>query len=229
MNSDFDLSPIPKARLNDSVYNVIRENILSQVFVPDQRLDLSELSQQLGVSATPVKDALNRLAAEGLIEIIPRRGTYVTSLKPTEIIETFEVRNALEVMAVQLFLERASDAELQEIAGMVSQLDEFASSPNKNAIYQDYVTIDSAMHHRIVELSRNQRLLAAHEREHTHTYMARVRYGTSEESLEQAQEEHRELREALLARNIPQAQAILTKHIQRAKESLLGEIRDTQV
>jgi DNA-binding GntR family transcriptional regulator len=177
---------------------------------------------------TPLKDALNRLAVEGLIEIVPRRGTYVTGLKRAEIAETFEVRCALELMAAQLFLERASDAELQEVAAMVDQLDGLAKSPDKSAIYQDYVNIDSAMHHRIVELSKNQRLLAAHEREHTHMYMARARYGTFEESLDQAQEEHRALRDAILARDIPQAQAILSEHIQRAKNSLLGEISEGQ-
>jgi GntR family transcriptional regulator, rspAB operon transcriptional repressor len=222
------LAPIPKARLNDSVYDVIKENILSQVFAPEQRLDINELSHQLEVSATPLKDALNRLAAEGLVEIIPRRGTYVTSLKPTEIAETFEVRKALEVLAVQLFLERALDIDLQEIANMISRLDEYASSQDRNAIYQEYVNVDRAMHRRIVELARNQRLLAAYEREHSHMYMARARYGTSEESLEQAQEEHRHLREAVLARNIPLAQEIIDKHIQRAKESLLNEIREVQ-
>jgi DNA-binding GntR family transcriptional regulator len=228
MNIDFTLPRIPKNRLNDSVYDVIKENILSQVFAPGQRLILEELAQQLGVSMTPLKDALNRLSAEGLIEIAPRRGTYVTGLKRAEIAETFEVRCALEVMAAQLFLERASDAELQEIAAMVDQLEKLAKSPDKSASYQDYVNIDGAMHHRIVELSKNQRLLAAHEREHTHMYMARARYGTFEESLDQAQAEHRVLREAILARNIPQAQAILSEHIQRAKNSLLGEISEGQ-
>jgi DNA-binding GntR family transcriptional regulator len=229
MITDFTLPRLPKSRLNDSAYHVIKENILSQVFTPGQRLILDDLSQQLGISMTPLKDALNRLAAEGLIEIVPRRGTYVTSLKRAEIADTFEVRCALEVMAAQLFLERASDAELQEIAAMVDQLDELAKSTDKNAIYQDYVNLDSAMHHRIVELTRNQRMLAAHEREHSHTFMARARYGTSEESLDQAQEEHRALRWAILARNIPKTQAILIEHIQRAKNSLLGEISEGQV
>ena len=228
MHTAFTLPRIPKARLNDSVYDVIRENILSQVFAPGQRLILEELAQQLGVSMTPLKDALNRLAVEGLIEIVPRRGTYVTGLNRAEIAETFEVRCALEVMAVQKFLERASERELQEIAAMVDQLDELAKATDKSAIYQNYVSIDHAMHHRIVELSKNQRLLAAHEREHTHTFMARARYGTFEESLDQAQNEHRALLDAILARNVPQAQAILTEHIQRAKNSLLGEISEGQ-
>lgn len=228
METDFSLPRIPKARLNDSVYDVVKENILSQVFAPGQRLKLDELVQQLGVSMTPLKDALNRLAAEGLVEIMPRQGTYVTNLNQAEIAETFDVRCALEVMAAQLFLERSTDAELQEISVMVDQLNELVKSPDKSAIYQDYVKIDSAMHRRILELSRNGRLLAAHEREHTHIYMARVRYGTFEASLEQAQNEHRLLQEAILARNIPQVQAVLSHHIQRAKNSLLDDITKGQ-
>jgi GntR family transcriptional regulator, rspAB operon transcriptional repressor len=159
---------------------------------------------------------------------VPRRGTYVTSLRRAEISETFEVRCALEVMAAQLTLERASDVELREIVAMVDKLEDLSQSPDKSAIYQDYVKIDNAMHRRIVELSRNNRLLAAHEREHSHTFMARIRYGSFEKSLNRAQEEHRALRSAILARDIPKTQAILFEHIQRAKNSLLGEISEEQ-
>jgi DNA-binding GntR family transcriptional regulator len=222
------LPRIYRARLNDSIYDVIKEKILSQEFAPNQRLDLEELAKQLGVSMTPLKDALNRLAVEGLIEIVPRRGTYVTDIKREEVAETFDVRCALEACAIRLFLERASDAELQEIAAMVDKLDELAKSSDKITIYQEYVNIDREMHHRIVELSGNQRLLRAHEREHTHMYMARARYGSFEESLDEAQEEHRQLRGAILARDIPLAQAVMNGHIQRAKNSLLGEINEGQ-
>jgi GntR family transcriptional regulator, rspAB operon transcriptional repressor len=225
MDTEITLPRIPKTRLNDSVYDIIKKNILSQVFSPGQRLILEEVSQQLGVSMTPLKDALNRLAVEGLVEIVPRQGTYVTSLQWEEIAETFDVRCALEVMAVKFFLKSATDKDLQEISAMVDQLEDLAKSPDKSAIYQDYVRIDSAMHHRLVELSGNQRLLAAHVREHSHIYMARVRYGSFEPSLEQAQEEHRLLREAILARDIPRVETVLKHHIQRAKDSLLEDIK----
>jgi DNA-binding GntR family transcriptional regulator len=224
MDTRLNLPRISNARLNDSVYDVIKENILSQVFAPGQRLILDEVSQQLGVSMTPLKDALNRLAAEGLVEIVPRQGTYVTSLQRVEIAETFDVRCALEIIAVQLFMENATDDELQELSAMVDQLDTLASSPDKSAIYQDYVRVDSAMHHRLVEFSGNKRLLTAYEREHSHIFIARVRYGSFEESLEQAQMEHRALKEALLARDIARTRTILEQHIQRAKNSLLEDI-----
>jgi|WetSurMetagenome_2_1015567.scaffolds.fasta_scaffold18631_1 GntR family transcriptional regulator, rspAB operon transcriptional repressor len=220
------LPRLPKTRLNDSVYDVIRKNILSQVFSPGQRLIMDEVAKQLGVSMTPLKDALNRLAVEGLVEIVPRQGTYVTSLQWEDIAETFDVRCALEVMAAELLLVHATDEELHEITAMVDQLDELAKSPDKGAIYQEYVRMDSEMHHRLVELSGNQRLLAAHVREHSHIYIARVRYGSFEASLEQAQKEHRLLKNALLARDVPGVLSILKQHILRAKYSLLNDVRD---
>jgi len=195
MDTNMTLLRIPRTRLNDSAYKAIKQGILSQAFAPGQRLILEELAQQLGVSLTPLKDALNRLAAEGLVEIVPRRGTYVTKLDISEVVEAFEVRSALEAMAIRLFLERASKAELQEIADMVDQLEALAQADDRSATYQEYVNLDHLMHRRIVELSRNRRLLAAHDREHTHMYMARARYGSFERSLDQAQEEHRALRE----------------------------------
>jgi DNA-binding GntR family transcriptional regulator len=228
MDQVVSLPRISRARLNDSIYEVVKEKILSQELAPGQRLDLEGLTEQLGVSMTPLKDALNHLSVEGLIEIVPRRGTYVTDIKRSEVAETFDVRCALEACAVRLFLEKASDAELHEIATMVDKLDELAGISDKISIYQQYVNIDREMHHRIVELTRNQRLLKAHESEHAHMYMARTRYGSFEESLDEAQEEHRHLRDAILARDIPLAQAVMQEHIQRAKNSLLGEINEVQ-
>ena len=74
------ISQVRIERASDSVFQILRESILTQVFRSGERLDIKDLTAKLGVSLTPVRDAINRLAAEGLIEIRPRSGTFVTDL-----------------------------------------------------------------------------------------------------------------------------------------------------
>jgi GntR family transcriptional regulator, rspAB operon transcriptional repressor len=88
--SNFKPQPVPRERTSNSVLQVLRDSILSGVFVPGQRLNTSELAQKLDVSVAPVRDALNRLQSEGLIEIRPRSGTFVSEISPREVRETFE-------------------------------------------------------------------------------------------------------------------------------------------
>ncbi|MBN8638206.1 MAG: GntR family transcriptional regulator, partial [Anaerolineae bacterium] len=78
MTTPDGLSPVAVPNLNDVVYHLLRERILTRGFVPGERLDLDDLATRLQISRTPLKDALNRLTVEGLIEIQPRRGTFVT-------------------------------------------------------------------------------------------------------------------------------------------------------
>ena len=88
------LPRLHRSRASDSVFDILRTNILARGFRPGDRLDVRALADQLGVSATPVKDAVTRLAAEGLIEIRPRSGTFVAELAPDAVAETFEIRRA---------------------------------------------------------------------------------------------------------------------------------------
>ena len=216
----------PRVRLNDYVYQALKENIMSQKLAPGERLHLEQLAEGLEVSMTPLKNALNQLASDGLVEIIPRHGFYVTNPSPEKIAESFEVRCALEIYAVQLVIERASETELQEIVKIVDRLEELAQAPDLGAVYQQYVELDRVMHHRFVELSGNQAFLMAYDREHTHVNIARERYGGFEDELDKAQAEHRAWIQAMLDKDIPRSQKILAKHINRAKNSLLREMNN---
>ena len=83
-----ELPQINRARASDSVYQILRDSILTQVFKPEERLNVKDLADKLGVSFTPLKEAINRLVAEGLIEINPRSGTYVTGINERDLAET---------------------------------------------------------------------------------------------------------------------------------------------
>ena len=109
-------SRLSRQRASDSVYEALRSAILSRSFAPGQRLNVHELAAELGVSLTPVKDALTRLEAEALIEIRPRSGTFVTAMSPDDVAEAFEIRCALECLAAEKALARATAADIAHSA-----------------------------------------------------------------------------------------------------------------
>ena len=84
-----NLLNITRRNINDEVYEILKDKIAERLFLPGQRLDLGKIESQMGISRTPLKDALNRLAAEGMVEIRPRKGTFVSNPSTVKISETF--------------------------------------------------------------------------------------------------------------------------------------------
>jgi DNA-binding GntR family transcriptional regulator len=197
---------------------------VSRTFSPGQKLDLSAIEKQLGISRTPLREALARLETEGLVEVVSRSGTYVTDPTPKDVAESFEVRKALELYAIDLALVRASDDELGELESMVAELDRLSRAEDLDAIYPQYLTLDHQLHSRLVELAGNRRLSAAHARENVHAQMARIRYRSSERPLTIAQGEHERLMAALWRRDPEEAKAEMDAHLERAKRSILRDM-----
>src|ERR1700733_6920477 len=116
---------LSQRQISGDVYNALREKILSCDLAPGQRLAVDTIAQQMGVSRTPVKEALGRLSAEGLIEILARRGTFVSQIHPADIRESFQVREALEVKACEL-LEGKIDTDRMNV---LRELNEKLATP----------------------------------------------------------------------------------------------------
>lgn len=224
MVTALQLPRIQAAKISDSAYEILRERVVSKELAPDQRLDLHTIEQQLGISRTPLKEALVRLEIDGLVRIVPRSGTFVTNPDPKEIMESFDVRRVLEVHAVALAAERASAEELQVLQDIVDELGQLVQAPNRETIYPRYLKLDRDLHGRIVTLAGNRRLRLSHSRENLHAQMARIRYRRSERELETAQHEHERIMDALVGRDAEAAKAAMDAHLQRAARSLLRDM-----
>ncbi len=223
------LPKIHSVKIGEKAYKILRERIISRELTPGQRLDLGKIESQLGISRTPLKEALNRLALEGLVEIVARRGTYVTDPTAEEIAESFEVRKALEIYAVGWAVEQATDEELRRLGSLVEELGEMARAEDWDALYPRYMATDHQFHRELVGLSGNERLMGAHERENVHAQMARVRHWRSEKEfrwreLNLAQEEHERMMAALEARDRARAEREMAAHLKAAKCSLLEDM-----
>lgn len=112
-NATTVLAKIEQRRAVDEVYERLREAILTKQFSSGQRLDTEAIAQQLGVSLTPVRSAIELLAADGLVDVQPRSGTFVTTLSAKDVEDTLDIRCALECLAAEKAVARLTKADIE--------------------------------------------------------------------------------------------------------------------
>jgi GntR family transcriptional regulator, rspAB operon transcriptional repressor len=221
------LPRLARSRASDSVFDILRENILGRGFRPGGRLDVRALADQLGVSATPVKDAITRLAAEGLVEIRPRSGTFVADLAPDAVAETFEIRRALECLAAERVVSRLTPDLLASFEAIIDAMERPVSN-ERDRVEHERKNVE--LHTLLVEASNNRRLAELYRNLNAHLTIARIhsRRRPDEERLEQERREHRAILEALAARDASALVNALDRHIRRAGSALVGDLREAR-
>ncbi len=219
------LAKIDRRRATDEVYDAIRQAILSHLFQPGDRLQVEEIAQKLGVSSTPVRHAIHKLAAEGLIEIHPRSGTFVAKLSPRDVEETSDIRCALECLAGELAVTRITAEELAQFKAILAALARRVVSDEDRKRHEHD---NFRFHLLLIRCSGNQRLIEMYESLRAHLQIARVhRAGVDwSERLPREQAEHEEIVAGLEARDAARLTAALRGHIQRAKAALSGTLQE---
>jgi DNA-binding GntR family transcriptional regulator len=217
------LAKIEQRRATDEVHHALRDAILTRVFSPGQRLNVEDLAANLGVSFTPVRQALQLLAAEGLIVIQPRSGTYVATLSRRDVEETFDIRQALECLAAETAVVNATEDDLAAARDILARLAIPVQSETDRAQHE---TANSELHQMIVRLSGNRRAAEMYDSLHAHLTIARLhRAGDSWQSrLTSEHAEHEQIVDAFCRRDSRDLQVALRKHIGRAKRSLVSEL-----
>jgi DNA-binding GntR family transcriptional regulator len=135
-------------------YEYLRERILTGELVGGDRVNLDVVASKVGVSRTPVRDAVRQLSNEGLLTVYPRRGVIVTSLSVDDVMELFETRAVLEGLAVTSGMAAMDAAARASLADMVARLESWRGSP------QQYLRLHDAFHHALCGHARRPRLLA---------------------------------------------------------------------
>ncbi len=216
-----DLARINHQRASDEVYQALRQAILTHVFRPGERLQIPDIAAKLGVSLTPVRQAIQQLAVEGLIEIQPRSGTYVARISEEDIEETFDLRCALECLAAEKAVRRITAEDLARMADLVAALSVEATD---EAGWRQHEANNSEFHSILIRASGNKRLAEMHESLKANIQIARVHLaeGYRGARFEQERAEHQEIHAALRARDSQRLQAALRQHILRAKQSLIA-------
>ena len=125
--------------LRDVVFENLRDAIITQVLKPGERLMEIQLADEMGVSRTPVREAIRKLELEGLVVMVPRKGAYVAGVSMKDIHEVYEVRSALEMLAVTLAAERITDEELNALEQQVLRESEEEAKKRRQRFGQYYL------------------------------------------------------------------------------------------
>lgn len=214
--------PLDRTDLTERTYTVLKERILTRRMEPGARVSVPEIAAALGVSRTPVTDALKRLATEGLVEIIPRRGTFVTGLNASDVCELFDVRMLIEAYAVEGIVESGRAAEyLRAVSEPMARMRR-AMVDDDYGDYEAFVAGDRAMHMTMVEMTHNQRLLQIYTDLNVHIQVARAHYLDSVENARQAYQEHESILDGFRAESAEQVKAALRSHVSNVKNRILA-------
>jgi len=199
------MSKIENKILTDLVYEKLKVMIDDGVLTPGQKINKLELSKMLGVSQTPINDALSRLAGEKFLEQRSRQGYFVRAFSDEELVALFEMRGALEGMAIRLCCENATSDQIEEL----SRCFEGFSFPLNEKTYMDYVHADKNFHEKVIRYSGNSILW---ELSRTSGYMIKSNMKGLTRPPEETYPEHVAMVHALKERNGDEAQRLMIQH-----------------
>ena len=203
-----------------SAYQRIKEAILAGTLRPLERITEADVAARLGLSRTPVREAFGLLAAEGLINVIPQRGSFVSQLRIDDILEIYQIRTPLECMAARVAAETIDDACLGELDRLV----EIEASGQGNRSARESLDANAEFHRIIIECVRNLRLQALIGQLQGQVHRARLLWPSTRPRLEETWKEHAELVAALRARNPDQAEQVMRMHLEKARASTLDRM-----
>ncbi len=216
--SPLEPTKVLKARVYDALKNLIQQmDIYSSHESP--RLDERALGEQLGVSRTPVREAISRLEQEGLVKAIPRRGAFVVRKTKKEILDMIDVWAALESMAARLATSRSSDLEISNLRQMFATFDD---SVQARAHIDEYSDTNVVFHQTIIKLGKSP--LITHMSDQLFFHMRAIRASTIKERdrVSRSIIDHIRIIQALEERDAPRAEQLvrdhaleLAKHIER--------------
>lgn len=206
--------------LHEKVSQHIRDMILSGALAPGGELVEVDLSAALGVSRTPVREALKLLAVEGMVELRPNRSARVPDLQPEAIMQLFEAIAGIERIAAELAAARITDAELAHLRILQDEMEGYHRATD----LAPYFAINQRIHRLIVGASRNKPLQEAHESLYGRAELVRRRALRTPERWDESVSEHRAIFHALEARDSASAGILLSEHVSRTGTVVLRNV-----
>ena len=222
MDDDFS---IDRRDLTDQVYDRLKAQILDRNFSPNEKLSVDRVAKRFGISRTPAKDAMNRLAAEGLITIERRVGSFVTPITIKDIEEIFAMRLLFELYAAEkgfgiISVDEISEMELllQDMATCIEG-DRYRPSDHGR-----YIELDHKLHRLIVDSTGNDRLIAMYEGLDVHVHITRAYYLNDMENAVQSQQAHQAIVLAYRERNLKKLKKVLQSHILSVRDLVIQKL-----
>jgi DNA-binding GntR family transcriptional regulator len=209
--------------LREMVFESLREAIILGRLKPGERLMEIQLAEEMGVSRTPVREAIRKLELEGFVVMVPRKGAYVAGISVKDIVDVFEVRAALEGLAAGLAAERITSDEMDHLERSLLKIN-VSSGDDIDAVVEG----DVSFHDIIYTASRNQRLVQIITQLQEHLLRFRMTSLSQPGRTKVALDEHKAIVEAICDRNVELAQTLAREHIENAEQSLLNALREEE-
>lgn len=207
--------------LRDVVFNTLRQAILTGELKPGERLLEIHLADKLGVSRTPVREAIRQLEQEGLVVMMPRKGAQVAHITEKSMSDVLEIRLALDEFAAELACERITDDELQELEGACKAFEKAIATGD----IRNITTADINFHNIIFTSCRNPRLSQIVNNLAEQMYRYRFEYIKDASGWQSLITEHRMITDAISKRDVNMAKSAIHVHIKNQENSIIRLIR----
>lgn len=208
--------------LRETVCEALRDAIRRGILEPGERLMEVQLAEELGISRTPVREAIRKLEQEGYVIMLPRRGTYVSSVSVHDVKEIFEIRTALESLAAVLATLRIEPDELEKLRALLTEIE--GHIERKDSM-EKIVETDIKFHGLLYQVSRNDRLVAIISNLMEQLARFRTLSMSYPGRLQETLKEHRAMVEAIAAGDEDAARDAAERHMEQAEETLLKAMR----
>lgn len=206
------MAQISTNELSSLAYKKVKAMIIAKKLVPGKKIVQDKLAEDLGISRTPLRSALEKLESENLVQSIPRRGMVVREFSDREIVETYDCRIALECTAVRLFTEKASDGDIQKLKSL------FDPFIGEEIDIHKYQKVDSVFHNTILEKCGNQMLYQLFKKGNL---LIRIEMIGLVRPPEETIQEHLDIIVAMQSRDVNKAEALAKAHLNTSKELIL--------
>jgi len=211
--------------LSGQVYSQIKTLILCNEILPGQKLHHQELSERLGVSRTPVREALTRLVQEGYVSFLPNRGFTCKEIRLQEADELYQLREALEAFAVEKAIENLTEAAFTKLSAKIN----LYGKDVQRRFTRDRLVYDQDVHLEIARLSGNETLTKALAQVFERIILKRRTDGLYDPARGiTAHQEHLKLLQAMKKRNTQDAVKIVRAHIRAGKDNVLSDLKQRQ-
>ena len=210
--------------LRDVVFNTLRESILTGEMKPGERLMEIHLANRLGVSRTPIREAIRMLELEGLVTMIPRRGAEVAQITEKGLRDVLEVRQALDALSIELTCERITEEEIRELRRACDTFVQMTRTQDAVRIAQ----ADVALHDIIVRASGNDRLIQMVGNLSQQMYRYRLEYIKDDDKRKILVLEHEKILKTVRERKVAEAKEAVREHIDNQEITVARNITEKE-
>ncbi|HWC84638.1 MAG TPA: GntR family transcriptional regulator [Pseudonocardiaceae bacterium] len=206
-------------KLSEQTYRLLRDRIVHGRLAPGRRIDLPAMIAELGISKTPLREALARLEIDGLVLTKPRSGTFVAELTERDIGEVCDLRRGIEWAAAPAAAKAIPDALLADLRAEIEEADRLAAKGD----FEPFFASDQRLHQTIVEYSGNTRLIRVRDSVEAYVQWMRVVGATGTHRISGSSQRHLEIVDALAARKPAAAASKVAQHIEEVKTWTLAD------